>query len=217
MIKREWLTRGTALLICAVSVFSLLAGCNSEDNIKPASSAPVEVENVVPDRGMADRSDLMYLDSIERYKKTDWTANWIWTEGCAEDSYVAFRKTFTLDQAVPSATAFISAVDKYVLWVNGELVVLDGALKRGPTPYDSYYDTVELTNLKQGENTIALLVACGLCPSNGEARRLIQQGGMMVNDKKVTDIAASFDQADFQGEGVIIKKGKKVYHRVLIK
>ena len=159
MIKREWLTRGTALLICAVSVFSLLAGCNSEDNIIPASSAPVEVENVVPDRGMADRSDLMYLDSIERYKKTDWTANWIWTEGCAEDSYVAFRKTFTLDQAVPSATAFISAVDKYVLWVNGELVVLDGALKRGPTPYDSYYDTVELTNLKQGENTIALLVA----------------------------------------------------------
>ena len=60
---------------------------------------------------------------------------------------------------------------------------------------------------------IALLVACGLCPSNGEARRLIQQGGMMVNDKKVTDIAASFDQADFQGEGVIIKKGKKVFHR----
>ena len=125
MIKREWLTRGTALLICAASMFSLLAGCNSEDNIIPASSAPVEVENVVPDRGMADRSDLMYLDSIERYKKTDWTANWIWTEGCAEDSYVAFRKTFTLDQAVPSATAFISAVDKYVLWVNGELVVLD--------------------------------------------------------------------------------------------
>ena len=60
---------------------------------------------------------------------------------------------------------------------------------------------------------IALLVACGLCPSNGEARRLIQQGGMMVNDKKVTDIAASFDQADFQGEGVIIKKGKKIFHR----
>ena len=56
-------------------------------------------------------------------------------------------------------------------------------------------------------------MACGLCPSNGEARRLIQQGGMMVNDKKVTDIAASFDQADFQGEGVIIKKGKKIFHR----
>ena len=64
---------------------------------------------------------------------------------------------------------------------------------------------------------VNLLVACGLCPSNGEARRLIQQGGMMVNDKKVTDIAASFDQADFQGEGVIIKKGKKMFHRAYIR
>ena len=64
---------------------------------------------------------------------------------------------------------------------------------------------------------IALLVACGLCPSNGEARRLIQQGGMMVNDQKVTDITAAFDQADFQGEGVIIKKGKKVFHRAYIR
>lgn len=125
----------------------------------PTPSAPADVETTVSNRGTPDRSDLMYLDSIEGYKKTDWTASWIWTESCAEDSYVAFRKTFTLDQAVPSATAFISAVDKYVLWVNGELAVLDGSLKRGPTPYDSYYDTVELTNLKQGENTIALLVA----------------------------------------------------------
>ena len=64
---------------------------------------------------------------------------------------------------------------------------------------------------------IALLVACGLCPSNGEARRLIQQGGMMVGDRKVTDIAAAFDQADFQGEGVIIKKGKKVFHRAYVR
>ena len=63
---------------------------------------------------------------------------------------------------------------------------------------------------------VALLVACGLCPSNGEARRLIQQGGMLVNDRKVTDIAAAFDQEDFRGEGVIIKKGKKVFHRAYI-
>ncbi len=159
MIKREWLTRGTALLLCAASIFSLLAGCDNRGDVTPSPSAPVEGETTVPDRGAPDRSDLLYLDSIEGYKKTDWTASWIWTESCAEDSYVAFRKTFTLDQAAPSATAFISAVDKYVLWVNGELVVLDGSLKRGPTPYDSYYDTVELTNLKQGENTIAVLVA----------------------------------------------------------
>ncbi|MCI9609906.1 MAG: tyrosine--tRNA ligase [Oscillibacter sp.] len=63
---------------------------------------------------------------------------------------------------------------------------------------------------------IALLTVCGLCPSNAEARRLIQQGGLTVNGQKVTDIAASFCQEDFQGEGVIIKKGKKVFHRAYI-
>ena len=158
-MKKNWFKRGAALLLCAASIFSLLAGCDNRGDVTPSPSAPVEGETTVPDRGAPDRSDLLYLDSIEGYQKADWTASWIWTESCAEDSYVAFRKTFTLDQAAPSTTAFISAVDKYVLWVNGELVVLDGSLKRGPTPYDSYYDTVELTNLKQGENTIALLVA----------------------------------------------------------
>lgn len=64
---------------------------------------------------------------------------------------------------------------------------------------------------------VSLLVACGLCPSNGEARRLIQQGGMAVNDRKVTDIGEAFAREDFAGEGVIIKKGKKVYHRAIVK
>ena len=64
---------------------------------------------------------------------------------------------------------------------------------------------------------ISLLVACGLCPSNGEARRLIQQGGVAVNEKKVASIDVTFDQADFQGEGVVIKKGKKVFHRAYVK
>ena len=64
---------------------------------------------------------------------------------------------------------------------------------------------------------INLLVACGLCVSNGEARRLVQQGGVSVDDKKVTDITAAFHQEDFAGDGVIIKKGKKVFHRAFVK
>ena len=58
-----------------------------------------------------------------------------------------------------------------------------------------------------------LLTACGLCASNGEARRLVQQGGVAVNDVKVTAPDASFEQEVFAGDGVIIKKGKKVFHR----
>ena len=61
---------------------------------------------------------------------------------------------------------------------------------------------------------IELLVACGLCASNGEARRLIQQGGVAVNDQKVAAIDVAFDQEQFAGDGVVIKKGKKVFHRV---
>ncbi|MBE6996451.1 MAG: tyrosine--tRNA ligase [Ruminococcaceae bacterium] len=62
-----------------------------------------------------------------------------------------------------------------------------------------------------------LLVACGLCASNGEARRLVQQGGIAVNDEKVAAIDAVFAQSAFEGEGVIIKKGKKVFHRAFVK
>ena len=63
---------------------------------------------------------------------------------------------------------------------------------------------------------ISLLVACGLAPSRGEARRLIQQGGVSVNDQKVADIDAQWPQEAFAGEGVIIKKGTKVFHRALL-
>ena len=63
---------------------------------------------------------------------------------------------------------------------------------------------------------ISLLVACGLAPSRGEARRLIQQGGVVVNDEKVTDIDQKWGAETFRGEGVIIRKGKKVFHRAVL-
>ena len=64
---------------------------------------------------------------------------------------------------------------------------------------------------------INLMVACGLCASNGEARRLIQQGGVAVNDTKVASIDVTFDQEQFAGEGLVIKKGKKIFHRAFVK
>ncbi len=79
--------------------------------------------------------------------------------------------------------------------------------------------TTTLTAAQFENGTIGvmkLLVACGLCASNGEARRLIQQGGVIINDKKVESIDAAYDQADFAGDGVIIKKGKKVYHKAVV-
>ena len=62
-----------------------------------------------------------------------------------------------------------------------------------------------------------LLVKCGLCPSSSEARRLVKQGGVSVNDVKVTDFATGYDKAFFANGEVMIKKGKKDFHKVSVK
>ena len=61
-----------------------------------------------------------------------------------------------------------------------------------------------------------LMKKCGLIPSNGEGRRLIQQGGVSVDDEKVTDVYAKVAKSDFEKGYVVIKKGKKVYHKAII-
>ena len=63
-------------------------------------------------------------------------------------------------------------------------------------------------------NILSMLVATGLCPSRGEARRLVQQGGVTIDDVKVASIDESLARERFEGEGVIVRKGKKVFHRV---
>ena len=79
--------------------------------------------------------------------------------------------------------------------------------------------TTELTNDDFGGGSIdvlTLLVKCGLAASKGEARRLVQQGGITVGDKKVDSIDASFGCQEFTGDGLIIRKGKKVFHRAVL-
>ncbi len=62
---------------------------------------------------------------------------------------------------------------------------------------------------------LELLVAAGLAPSKGEARRLVQQGGITVDGEKVTDMKAVVS-AEALRKGVVLRKGKKVYHRVTL-
>ena len=63
-------------------------------------------------------------------------------------------------------------------------------------------------------NVLSMLVATGLCPSRGEARRLVQQGGVTIDDVKVASIDESLARERFEGEGIIVRKGKTVFHRV---
>ena len=62
-----------------------------------------------------------------------------------------------------------------------------------------------------------LLMKAGLTPSKGEGRRLVTQGGVSIDDQKVTDIAAAVTASDFEKGYLVIKKGKKVHHKVVLK
>ena len=104
---------------------------------------------------------LVPYTQIDTTPKTDWTAKYIWdaSDGSEENVWMCFRKTVELAEAPEKLTAFLSADSKYWLYINGEMVVFEGSLKRGPSTNDSYYDSVEIESyLKPGQNVIAALV-----------------------------------------------------------
>ena len=77
--------------------------------------------------------------------------------------------------------------------------------------------TLTDADLSDGKlSVVDLMVKCGLAPSKGEARRLIQQGGVEINGEKVIDTTAVCKAEAMRGEGLTVKKGKKVFHRILL-
>ena len=83
---------------------------------------------------------------------------------------------------------------------------------------DANMPTTEITADKLADGKIGILnlmVACKLAGSNGEARRLVQQGGVFVNDEKVPDHTFSITE-DMLKDGVKIRKGKKIFHKAIL-
>lgn len=81
---------------------------------------------------------------------------------------------------------------------------------------DANMPATELENVGDGIRILDLMLACSLVSSKGEARRLIQQGGVLVNDEKVSDVEMLFTP-EMLKEGVKIRKGKKVFHKAILK
>ena len=76
--------------------------------------------------------------------------------------------------------------------------------------------TVTAEDFPDGElDIISVLVKAGLCDSRGDGRRNIQQGGVSVADEKVTDISTKYTLDDFKSEGLIIRRGKKKFAKVV--
>ncbi|MCH5274106.1 MAG: tyrosine--tRNA ligase [Lachnospiraceae bacterium] len=79
--------------------------------------------------------------------------------------------------------------------------------------------TTELTgeDFADGKiDIISILVKAGLNPSRSEARRAVEQGGVTVNEEKITDIKKEFTAEDF-GDGLVVRRGKKNYKKVVVK
>ncbi len=98
---------------------------------------------------------------ISTEAKTDWTAKWIWNKENLTDKnvWMCFNKKVELEKVPEKLTAHISADSKYWLYINGETVVFEGSVKRGPDETGGYYDSIDIAPyLKEGENTICALV-----------------------------------------------------------
>ncbi|MBR6120558.1 MAG: tyrosine--tRNA ligase, partial [Oscillospiraceae bacterium] len=83
---------------------------------------------------------------------------------------------------------------------------------------DSNMPTTRLSeaDLAEGKlDLISLLVKCGLIATRSEGRRLIQGGGVLVNEEKITDLNAAYDAEQLRA-GLKIRKGKKIYHKAIL-
>lgn len=76
---------------------------------------------------------------------------------------------------------------------------------------------ITLEELAQDDRIISMIAKAGMCKSNGEARKTVQQGGLTVGDEKITDVDFRVTADMLSGEGMLVRKGKKTYHRFVLK
>ena len=141
------MNRIISFVMAVVSFFSSLLG--SVINQPYFKNEYIIPETVVP------------YTQIDTIPKTDWTAEYIWdsSDGSEENVWMCLRKRVEISETPETLIAYISADSKYWLYINGEMVVFEGGVKRGPTAEDSYYDSIDIAPyLKQGKNTICALV-----------------------------------------------------------
>ena len=89
----------------------------------------------------------------------EWHGKYIWNDETENDTWTYFRKKLNIEnENFGNVVAQIAVDSKYWLYINGEMVIREGAEKRGQTENSIYYDEIDLTQyLKKGENTIAIL------------------------------------------------------------
>ena len=77
--------------------------------------------------------------------------------------------------------------------------------------------TIAASDFSAGLDICAIFVQAGLCKSKGEARRLLAQGGVYVNDERIDIPDYNLGEADLQDGEILLRAGKKRYHRLILK
>lgn len=99
--------------------------------------------------------------TIPTEPKTDWNAKWIWDKDnlTQKNVWMCFSEKVNIAKKPESLLAHIAADSKYRLYINGETVIFEGGVKRGPEKDGSYYDSIDIAPyLQTGENVICALV-----------------------------------------------------------
>ncbi len=148
-------------------------------------------------------TDREYLEFRQPFE-----ADYIWINENGVAVWAAFSKDVWLDDDEDFATFDISCDTHYWLWVNGEEIVWEGALKRGVTPTDSYYDRVSVEGkFKAGKNNVSVLVRH--LGDDGYSHKDSGQGGLVIEGKigehdfrtdgswKAKKYAYDYDKSDF--------------------
>jgi hypothetical protein len=149
------------LMFLALPLIAVTA-CSSGSDAADTGDAAVDVTADVNDAAVDASEDGIdaAFDATFEVVQSDWHAQWIgFIQESQPNQWITFRNSFTLDVVPTTATVKMACDSKYWLWVNGEMVVFEGQLKRGPTPRDTYFDTLDLAPyLKAGTNNVAVLV-----------------------------------------------------------
>ncbi len=132
--------RFAATVLTLFGFLALLVSCN-DDEVKTAFA---KAETVPPYPKMENWNAQIITAANQKDTVNAWTV---------------YSKNFELAKTASDVYAHIAVDSKYWLWINGEIIVREGGLKRGPSPQDTYYDTVPLGEyLVKGQNKITLLV-----------------------------------------------------------
>ncbi|NLY43735.1 MAG: tyrosine--tRNA ligase [Clostridiaceae bacterium] len=93
----------------------------------------------------------------------------------------------------------------------------EALFEKGGNAKDMPTSEISSRELEGGINILDLLLLSKIIPSKAEGRRLISQGGLYINDRRIETIDTVFHREDFSENGLMVRKGKKTYHKIMLK